>query len=446
MHIHILGICGTFMGGIASIAKAAGHTVSGSDSHVYPPMSDQLRALGITLYERDDLAQFSQHPDCVIIGNALSRGQPAVEWVLNSGIAYTSGPQWLAEHVLHDRHVLAVSGTHGKTTTTAMLTHILRESGLNPGYLVGGVVPNLEQTAFLGQDYFVIEADEYDTAFFDKRSKFLHYRPSTLIINNLEFDHADIFKDLEAIQTSFQRLLRTVPSTGVVIYPAGVPAIDAVIDRGCWSTQVCLNDAAGWEAELVAKDGSHFQVKQQGNTQGEVCWGLVGQHNTANGMAAIAAAQCVDIDAKQACNALSSFKGVKRRLECLGEVNGIAIYDDFAHHPTAIKTTLTGLRSHISQGRIIAVLELGSNTMKSGYHGSEIGEALALADEAVVLGVANIDMAAVTSVSPHISCQPSVAAIIQQVCEIAKQADHVVIMSNTGFGGLHNKLLVALSA
>lgn len=445
MHIHILGICGTFMGGIASIAKSAGHTVSGSDSHVYPPMSDQLRALGIDLYDRDDLSQFNTRPDCVVIGNALSRGQAAVEWVLNAGIPYTSGAQWLAEYVLKDRHVLAVSGTHGKTTTTAMLTHILRAAGLNPGYLIGGVVPDLETTALLGEQYFVIEADEYDTAFFDKRSKFLHYRPSTLVINNLEFDHADIFDSLADIQRSFQYLLRTVPGNGAVLYRPKDDAVKAVIERGCWSQQSYLDDNQGWQATLHQADGSAFSFVYQGEKVGDINWQLVGQHNVSNAMAAVAAAQTIGISPALACQALCEFKGVKRRLECIGVVNNIHVYDDFAHHPTAIETTLRGLRAHMDTGRLIAVLELGSNTMKSGYHGSKVGEALALADHSVVLAAEGADMSAVTHINPDvISVEPTVDRIISSVSVFAEPGDHVVIMSNGGFGGIHQRLLSAL--
>ena len=441
MHIHILGVCGTFMGGIAAIAKAAGHRVSGADYQAYPPMSDTLRGLGIELFDGYAVEQLSPRPDLVIIGNALSRGNPVVEAVLNQRIPYTSGAQWLAETVLYNRHVIAVSGTHGKTTTTAILTHILRESGLNPGYLVGGVAHGFDSTAWLGDDYFVIEADEYDTAFFDKRSKFLHYRPQTLIINNIEFDHADIFDDINAIKRSFHLLCRTVPGEGAIIFQPQDQHTRAVIEAGCWSNTVHLNAADGWLASLTVEDGSAFELIYQGVHLATVSWSLIGQHNVANALAAVAASVRIGVDVSTAARALTTFAGVKRRLEQRGVCGGITVYDDFAHHPTAIESTLKGLRAHVGDARVIAVLELGSNTMKLGLHGERIRQALVEADYAVLLDADNVDMAAICASSDTVTHAATTDAIVETLGQFCQPGDHVLVMSNKGFNGIHDKLL-----
>jgi UDP-N-acetylmuramate: L-alanyl-gamma-D-glutamyl-meso-diaminopimelate ligase len=445
MHIHILGVCGTFMGGVAAIAKSSGHHVSGSDSHTYPPMSDTLRALGIDLYEGDDQAQFASKPDLVIIGNALSRGHWAVEYALDQGLPYISGAQWLAEAVLQQRHVIAIAGTHGKTTTTSMLVHILRACDYDPGYLIGGVAHGLTSTAYLGEDYFVIEADEYDTAFFDKRSKFLHYRPRTCVINNIEFDHADIFEDLAAIKRSFSYLLRSVPGNGSVLYPATDKNCIDVIKAGCWSKQIKLHDQQGWQVQLTQADGQSFDVLFKGEVCGHVDWQCIGQHNVMNGLAAIVAAHDIGISINDACSVLSSFKGVKRRMECRGVVNSVTVYDDFAHHPSAIETTLKGLRAHIQQGRVIAVLQFGSNTMKQGAHLSRVIAALKQADAVYLLDAVDLDMGcACEQIGAYATHYPTVQAIVDAIAAQAQPQDHVVVMSNKGFEGIHERLLEAL--
>ncbi|HNH43233.1 MAG TPA: UDP-N-acetylmuramate:L-alanyl-gamma-D-glutamyl-meso-diaminopimelate ligase, partial [Agitococcus sp.] len=369
MHIHILGICGTFMGSLAVLAKNLGHKVTGSDANVYPPMSTQLEAQGISLMQGYEPEHLQPRPDLVIVGNAMKRGIPAVEYVLNEGIPYTSGPQWLAQYVLQGKHVLGVAGTHGKTTTTTMVAWILEQAGLEPGFLIGGVPKGFEASARLGGGkYFVVEADEYDSAFFDKRSKFVHYAPKTAILNNLEFDHADIFDDLAAIQKQFHHLVRTIPSTGKIIVPANDDNLKDTLAKGCWTpveTTGIAPNSSDWQAELRANDGSHFVVSYQGQ-QAEVNWGMTGLHSVYNGLAAVAAAHNVGVDLATACAALSAFDGVKRRMELVGEVADISVYDDFAHHPTAIKTTLEGLRNKVGDRKIWAIIEPRSNTMRMG--------------------------------------------------------------------------------
>ncbi len=456
MHIHILGICGTFMGSLAVLAKALGHQVSGSDAGVYPPMSTQLEAQGIVLNEGYKPEHLQPRPDLVVIGNAMSRGNPAVEYVLNEGIPYTSGPAWLAQQVLQGRHVLAVAGTHGKTTTTTMLAWVLEQAGLEPGFLIGGVPQGFDASARLGGGrYFVVEADEYDSAFFDKRSKFVHYAPRTAILNNLEFDHADIFDDLAAIQRQFHHLLRTVPGNGLVLLPNDEPALTEVVAKGCWSETQYLalgaqaGDAApAWQAENLQEDGSAFAVWQAGQRVAEVHWALTGQHNVRNGLAAIAAAAHVGVPAAVSAAALSAFPGVKRRMELLGTVRDIAVYDDFAHHPTAISTTLAGLRAQLGQRRIWAVIEPRSNTMRLGVHKAGLAASAAAADEVIWYQPTGMDwdLGSVVAASP-VSAQVAtdLDGIIGRIVAEAKPGDAVVIMSNGGFGGIHQKLLTALA-
>ncbi|KFZ30342.1 UDP-N-acetylmuramate:L-alanyl-gamma-D-glutamyl-meso-diaminopimelate ligase [Pseudidiomarina salinarum] len=444
MHIHILGICGTFMGGIAALAKALGHQVTGSDAQVYPPMSDQLRALGIDLIEGYDAAQLEPRPDLVIIGNAMSRGNPAVEAVLNKRIPYCSGAQWLHDAVLQHKWVLAVAGTHGKTTTSSMLTWLLDYAGLKPGFLVGGVLANFAASARLGEsDFFVIEADEYDTAFFDKRSKFVHYCPSTLIINNLEFDHADIFSDLAAIQRQFHHLVRVVPGYGRVLYPPADAAVTEVLQQGCWSEQMAVGTNGEWQAELAQPDGSVFRVLHQGQLVGEVSWSLIGQHNVDNALMAIAAAHHVGVSGAVSCAALGEFKNTRRRLELRGEARGIRVYDDFAHHPTAIDTTLKGLRAKVGDARIIAVLEPRSNTMKLGVHAQQLQASLSAADQIIMLKPPGLQWS-VAEVVPRAQTDDTVEQILQRLGELVQPGDHILIMSNGGFANIHQRLLTQL--
>ena len=449
MHIHILGICGTFMGGLAMLAREMGMTVSGSDANVYPPMSDQLAAAGIDVMQGYLPEHLQPAPDLVVMGNAMSRGNPAVEYVLNQGLPYISGPQWLAENVLQGRWVLAVAGTHGKTTTSSMLAHILEYAGMQPGFLIGGVPADFGVSARLGNTpFFVIEADEYDTAFFDKRAKFVHYRPRTLIINNLEFDHADIYADLAAIQTQFHHLIRTIPAEGLIIKPADVPAIDDTLKKGCWTPQQSFaGQNADWQLVEGAADGSRFTVQHQ-TQQAEVHWALLGQHNVQNALAAMAAAHHVGVSVKHAAEALSRFRGVKRRLELRGEVKGVRVYDDFAHHPTAIKTTLSGLRANLPAGRLIAVFEPRSNTMKMGVHQQTLGQAFTDADAVFMFQDGQIswslsDMQ--NTLADKLQITAEIDALVQQVTDEAQAGDTIVVMSNGGFGGIHNKLLQALA-
>ena len=452
MHIHILGICGTFMGSLAVLAKNLGHTVTGSDANVYPPMSTQLEAQGISLMQGYEPEHLQPHPDLVIVGNAMKRGIPAVEYVLNEGIPYTSGPQWLAQYVLQGKHVLGVAGTHGKTTTTTMVAWILEQAGLEPGFLIGGVPKGFEASARLGGGkYFVVEADEYDSAFFDKRSKFVHYAPKTAILNNLEFDHADIFDDLAAIQKQFHHLVRTIPSTGKIIVPANDDNLKDTLAKGCWTpveTTGIAPNSSDWQAELRANDGSHFVVSYQGQ-QAEVNWSMTGLHSVYNGLAAVAAAHNVGVDLATACAALSAFDGVKRRMELVGEVADISVYDDFAHHPTAIKTTLEGLRNKVGDRKIWAIIEPRSNTMRMGTHKDNLAESARDADQVIWYQPAGLDW----DLSPVIAASPvpaqvanNIDGIIADVIAQVKSGDAIVIMSNGGFGGIHGKLVNALRA
>jgi len=452
MHIHILGICGTFMGGVALLARALGHEVSGSDANVYPPMSTQLEAAGIQLREGYDPAHLMPAPDCVVVGNAMSRGNPAVEYMLDAGLPYTSGPQWLAEQVLHDKWVLAVAGTHGKTSTASLLAWILEYAGMEPGFLIGGVPLNFGLSARIGgTPFFVVEADEYDTAFFDKRSKFVHYHPRTLVMNNLEFDHADIFDDLAMIQRQFHHLVRTVPGSGRIIVPEGEPAMDEVLAMGCWTPleRFSAHTAdADWGARLVTPDGSRFSLLHQGRPIGEVAWGLTGQHSISNALAAIAAARHVGVTPAVAIEALTEFRNVKRRMELRGEVDGIQVYDDFAHHPTAIQTTLDGLRAQVGEARIFAVLEPRSNTMRMGVHAGQLPASLAAADQVLVYSPESLDWDADAVFAPlgdRARVFRGVEPIIQALVAEAAPGDRVLIMSNGGFEQIHQRLLDALS-
>jgi UDP-N-acetylmuramate: L-alanyl-gamma-D-glutamyl-meso-diaminopimelate ligase len=460
MHVHILGIGGTFMGGLANIAKAAGFRVTGADLNVYPPMSTQLEALGIEFVQGYGAQQLGSRPDIVVVGNALSRGTPVVETMLDSGIAYTSGPQWLAEQVLREKHVIAVAGTHGKTTTTAMLTWILEEAGLAPGFLIGGVPGNFDSTARLGSGpYFVIEADEYDTAFFDKRAKFVHYRPRTAILNNLEYDHADIYADIAAIRRQFNQLLRTVPAAGRIIVNGEDAELATTLSLGCWTpcetfalVKSPRADVAGhdWSAEITAGSAaSRFAVLRHGGRVAEVSWPLQGDHNVMNALAAIAAAQHVGVPPQRAAKALGAFRGVKRRMEIRGVIDGVTVYDDFAHHPTAIETTLRGLRARVAEQRIIAVLEPRSNTMKLGVHREQLAPALAVADRAWFFNPADLGWdlpGAVAALGDRAEFAASVDGLVQGLARDSRPGDHIVVMSNGGFGGLHDKLLAALRA
>lgn len=452
MHIHILGICGTFMGGLAILARQLGHTVTGSDANVYPPMSTQLEEQGIALIEGYDPSQLDANPDLVVVGNAMSRGNPTVEAMLDKGLPYTSGPQWLLEHLLQERWVLAVAGTHGKTTTSSMLAWILEHAGMQPGFLIGGVPANFGISARLGASpFFVIEADEYDSAFFDKRSKFVHYRPRTVVLNNLEFDHADIFDDLGAIQRQFHHLLRTVPANGRVIVPADDSHLHQVLEQGLWTPLEELDfdgEAGDWQVRRLAADGSEFEVLAAGESAGRVSWSLTGEHNIRNGLAAIAAARHVGVRPALSCEALSQFAGVKRRMELLGEPGGVAVYDDFAHHPTAIETTLQGLRKRAGDKTIIAVIEPRSNTMRLGSHLSLLAPATAAADRVLWYQPEGLDWS-LDSVVEASACEASVHTsvddIVSTVRAIAAAGDSVVIMSNGGFAGIHNKMLAALA-
>ena len=448
MHIHILGICGTFMAGLAILAKKQGYQVTGSDAATYPPMSTQLEQLGIECYSGYSHTNLMPSVEKVLIGNALSRGNPEVEAVLNQGLPYLSGPQWLAEEVLAKRHVLAVAGTHGKTTTSSMLTWILEACGRKPGFLIGGVPENFGISARLGEgNYFVVEADEYDTAFFDKRSKFVHYRPRTLVLNNLEFDHADIFPDLKAIQRQCHHLIRTVPGHGLIIYKNQELAIEGVLEQGCWTPcQTFGTGNSDWIAKSVTPDHRHFEVWFQNQLMGEVNWELMGQHNIDNALAAIASAYHVDVPVEYACAALGRFQNVKRRLELREVVNGISVYDDFAHHPTAITVTLQALRQRVGQNKIIAVLEPHSNTMRMGIHKTELASALKEADVVILYQPDNLNWA-LSDVSESLQNAQvfnQVAALIDHLVTIAQSSDQILIMSNGGFENIPNRLLRAL--
>ncbi|MGZ5008372.1 MAG: UDP-N-acetylmuramate:L-alanyl-gamma-D-glutamyl-meso-diaminopimelate ligase [Methylobacter sp.] len=446
MHIHILGICGTFMGGLAVIARQLGHRVSGSDQNVYPPMSTQLEQQGITLMEGYRAENLDEKPDLVIIGNALSRGNPEVEAVLNRGLRYVSGPQWLAEHVLQDKWVLGVAGTHGKTTTTSMLSWILEHQGFKPGFLIGGIPLNFGISARLGEsDFFVIEADEYDSAFFDKRSKFVHYRPRTAILNNLEYDHADIFPDLDAIKKQFHHLVRTIPGEGLIISPESDANINDVLAMGCWTpvAKTSINAGAQWNAQLINSDGSKFDVVMDDQAQGCVEWLLTGEHNVYNALSAIAAAKHVGILPKDAIAALGQFKNVKRRMEVIANINGVTIYDDFAHHPTAIQTTLDGLRKQVGAERIIAIVEPRSNTMRLGVHTKTLAESLVNADLAIVYQPEGMgwDLGQLKKYAGNIDICSSLDEIINKLKFEARYGGHFVLMSNGSFGGIYQRLL-----
>lgn len=453
MRIHILGICGTFMGGIALLARQLGYEVSGSDANVYPPMSTQLQEQGITLMEGYDPAHLEPPPDWVVVGNAMSRGNPAIEHMLDRNLAYISGPQFLSDYVLRDRWVIAVAGTHGKTTTSSMVAWILQYAGLEPGFLIGGVPKNFGLTARLGKTpFFVVEADEYDTAFFDKRSKFVHYRPRTAVLNNLEFDHADIFPDLAAIQRQFHHLVRTVPRSGLVIAPGPDAALQEVLKMGCWTpieyTQTPPSGVTSpyWRAELLKDDGSAFAVHWNNQRVGEVQWELTGMHNVHNALAAIAAARHAGVPTQQGIAALREFQNVKRRMEVRGTVGGITIYDDFAHHPTAVATTLQGLRKRVGKQRIIAILEARSNTMRMGVHRDTLAGAFAAADATYVVAPSDLPWdlgAALAPLASH-TVFTDTASLIAAVAGAARPGDAVLVMSNGGFERVHERLLEAL--
>ena len=453
------------MGGIAAIARQAGHRVTGCDANVYPPMSTQLEAQGIELIEGfspDQLLQFETMPDLFVIGNVVSRGNPLMEAILNQGLPYISGPQWLGEQVLHGRHVLAVAGTHGKTTTSAMLTWILEFNGYQPGYLIGGVPLNFTVSARLGEGkYFVIEADEYDTAFFDKRSKFVHYRPRTALLNNLEFDHADIFADLAAIENQFHHLVRTVPSDGLLVVNGQEPALERVVTRGAWAPVERFGQEVSHEWSLVSQEGDGFMVRKSGKEIAVVKWapdsGVMGQHNQLNALAAIASANHIGISPADSARALAKFKNVKRRLETIGVANDITIYDDFAHHPTAITTTVDGLRRRVGKARILAVLEPRSNTMKLGVMKAQLPSSLEQADQVFAYGSnagkesLGWDLAEVlsplnTKKQDKAQAFDDLDALVKAVAKEAKPGDHILVMSNGGFGGVHQKILKAITA
>jgi UDP-N-acetylmuramate: L-alanyl-gamma-D-glutamyl-meso-diaminopimelate ligase len=448
MHLHILGVCGTFMAGIAVIAKQLGHTVTGSDANAYPPMSTQLAEQGITCLQGYRAEHIAPDTDCVIVGNALSRGNPAIEHILNRRIPYISAPQWLAENVLPTRWVLAISGTHGKTTTTSMTAWILEYAGLNPSFLIGGVPENFGVSARVNDSaFFVIEADEYDTAFFDKRSKFVHYRPQTLLINNLEFDHADIFPDLAAIQKQFQHLVRTVPSQGLIVHSEQA-SIQQVLSAGCWTPTETIATASAWNAELLKADGSAFVVCFGDKVQGEVHWNLVGEHNVNNALGAIACARHAGVPVAEACAALAAFKNVKRRLELRGVVNNISVYDDFAHHPTAIQTTLAGLRQRVGKSKIIAVLEPRSNSMRMGIYQDTLAASLTAADNVLFYEPANLkwSLAAIAEQLAAGKIFNNTEALITEIVRIAEPDSYILIMSNGDFENLHSRVLIALEA
>ncbi|MEI7374980.1 UDP-N-acetylmuramate:L-alanyl-gamma-D-glutamyl-meso-diaminopimelate ligase [Dickeya chrysanthemi] len=451
MRIHILGICGTFMGGLALLARSQGHQVTGSDANVYPPMSTLLEEQGITLIQGYDPAQLDPAPDLVIIGNAMTRGNPCVEAVLEQNIPYMSGPQWLHDHVLRERWVIAVAGTHGKTTTAGMVTWILEDCGYQPGFVIGGVPGNFTVSARLGDSpFFVVEADEYDCAFFDKRSKFVHYSPRTLILNNLEFDHADIFDDLKAIQKQFHHLVRLVPGKGRIIVPTHDLHLKQVMGMGCWSEQELVGEEGIWKAKKVTTDASVFQVYLNDQIVGEVDWNLVGEHNMHNGLMAIAAARHVGVTPAEACRALGGFINARRRLELRGTAHGVSVYDDFAHHPTAILATLAALRSKVGgTARILAVLEPRSNTMKMGHCKNELAPALGRADGVFLFQPQHIPWQVAEVADACV--QPAwwsadIDTLVEMIGKTAQPGDHILVMSNGGFGNIHNKLLDALNA
>ena len=449
MHVHFLGICGAFMAGLALIARELGYRVTGSDQNVYPPMSCVLHRAGIDAITGYDPAQLSPAPDIVVVGNAMTRGNPCVEHILERGLRYTSGPGWLSEHVLARRHVIAVAGTHGKTTTTAMLAVILDDAGLDPGFLVAGVPHDLGTTARIGRGgphrLFVIEADEYDTAFFDKRSKFVHYHPRTLVLNNLEFDHADIFNDLSDMQRQFHHVVRIVPSGGRIVAGAGDRRIEEVLAMGCWTPVERVGDGGDWSAEMVTPDGGRFHVRHHDRIVADVAWEQRGAHNVSNALAAIAAARHAGVEPCVAARALHGFNGVKRRLEHCETVAGIAIYDDFAHHPTAVEAAIDALRKS-REGRVIAVLEPASNTMRLGTHRATLGPALSGADGAWVLAPARArwNVHALERAGGTVRVRNDIDTIVRECCEAASPGDAILVMSNAGFGGVQERLAAAL--
>ncbi len=459
MHIHILGICGTFMGGLARLAIEKGFKVTGSDQNCYPPMSTQLESLGIVLHQGYDAEQLDNKPDCVVVGNALSRGQPVIESLLNSNQVYRSGPQWLSENILQDKWVIAVAGTHGKTSTASMVAWILEELGYKPGFLIGGVMENFAVSARLTDSpFFVVEADEYDTAFFDKRSKFVHYRGRTCILNNLEFDHADIFNDISDIENQFHHLVRTIPENGLIIRPKTSDTLDRVIQKGCWSSLESFSEnrddqdshqkksqqQSDWQSEKLQADASQFSVFYKGEVQGDLKWPLIGDHNMHNALAAIAACHHTGVMVDDAIQALASFKNVKRRMELIGCVNNIHIYDDFAHHPTAIATTLQGLRNQLKQGRIIAAVDLRSNTMKMGLHQDSLADAVEAADYTLFHLPVEYDWKINFKDKQNLLQLNSSQAVLDKLIELAQPGDTIIIMSNGSFDGIHQKVLTHL--
>ncbi len=443
MHIHILGICGTFMGGVAALAKQAGHHVTGCDANVYPPMSVQLDAQGIDVIDGYDPTQIQLEPDLFIIGNVISRGNPLIEEILNRGLPYTSGPQWLGENILHDKWVLAVAGTHGKTTTAAMLAWILEYGQLQPGFLIGGVPLNFDQSARLTSlPFFVVEADEYDTAFFDKRAKFIHYHPRTVILNNLEYDHADIFPDLAAIETQFHHLVRTVPGNGLLVINNTEASLARVLRQGCWTPQERFGDRHGWYAEEIDDE---ITIILNGTPQGILRWNIPGAHNRINALAAIAAARHAGVPAAVAIDALTHFRSVKRRLEVRGVAGGITVYDDFAHHPTAIRATLEGLRHQIGSARILAILEPRSNTMRQGVMKAALPDSLRDATHifCYAAGLTWDAAAVLCPLGTKAKVFDNLAQLITAVTSMARPGDHVLVMSNGAFGDIHDRLLAA---
>lgn len=450
MHIHILGICGTFMGGVAVLARAAGYRVTGCDGNVYPPMSTQLRDLGVEIHEGFDAAQLDDEPDCVVVGNVMSRGVEVVEAMLDRGIPYTSGPRWLAENLLHGRHVLAIAGTHGKTTTASMLAWILEDTGNSPGYLIGGIPANFGVSARQGSsEYFVVEADEYDTAFFDKRAKFVHYSPRTLVLNNLEFDHADIYADLDAINWQFHQLLRTVPGSGRIISNAADPNLPAVIDAGCWTPVETFSSAgkADWQAEFADASERRVRITAPDGTTGETRWQLGGRHNLENAVAAIAAARSAGVSLEQGLAALARFEGVKRRMERTATVGDIAIYDDFAHHPTAIRRTIAGVRRRFPGQRIVVAIEPRSNTMKLGVHNEDLAESLSGADRVWMYrpdGMSADFESSLKDLGDKLRLFPDYDNLVTDMATELRAGDRVVFMSNGGFGAARQTLTAVL--
>ncbi len=455
--IHILGICGTFMGGIALLAKELGVEVTGSDENVYPPMSTLLESNGVTVLSGNKAEYVDTNTnaniDEIVIGNVMTRGMDVVEYVLNQSLPYTSGPEWLYNNILKDKWVLAVAGTHGKTTTASILAWILEYAGMKPGFLIGGVPENFGVSARLGKTpFFVVEADEYDTAFFDKRSKFVHYHPKTLVINNLEFDHADIFPDLGAIKTQFHHLIRIVPSEGLVIVNDEENNIQDVLDKGCWTKIEKFSSSqtqakSGWGVHYLKSDGSQFEVLFDNDILGEVSWSLLGKHNVSNALAAIAASRHVGVPVKHAIAALAEFKGIKRRMELRGEVNGVRVYDDFAHHPTAIETTLSGLRENVGDNKIIAILEPRSNTMRLGIHKATLASSLEIADEVILYQPEGMDWNlhdVIDSLGGKAKLYQDIDKLVASVVQSTNSGDQLLVMSNGGFGGIHDKLLNAL--